>query len=74
MRGRRLISIAALAAGAWLGMTSGFAGGSPAIPTAAAQGTLTPLAGQPSATAPGGLRGRGLRRYSRVRPRRFRRR
>ncbi|MCJ2094265.1 hypothetical protein MKK67_17450 [Methylobacterium sp. J-072] len=63
MRIVRLGAIAVLAAGAWLGLGAQFEGGLPAIPPpAAAQGTLTPPAGQPSVTAPGGLRGRSARR------------
>ena len=63
MRIFRIGSIAVLAAGAWLGLGAGFEGGLPAFPPqAAAQGTVTPPAGQPGVTAPGGLRGRGARR------------
>ncbi len=63
MRIVRLGAIALLAAGAWLGLGAGFEGGLPAVPQrAAAQGTVTPPAGQPRVTAPGGLRGRGVRR------------
>lgn len=67
MQRRRLGSVVTLMAGAWLGMACGFSGGLPAMPGAAAQGTLTPLAGQPRATAPGGLRGRGLRGHRKPR-------
>lgn len=35
------------------------------VPGAQAQASLTPLAGQPRATAPGGLRGRAVRRHKR---------
>ncbi len=63
MRIFRLGVIAVLAGGAWLGLGAGFEGGLPVVPPrAAAQGTLTPPAGQPRVTAPGGLRGRGVRR------------
>ena len=68
MRIVRLGSIVFLAAGAWLGLGAGFEGGLPAVPTrAAAQGTVTPPAGQPRVTAPGGLRGRGGGRHHRFR-------
>lgn len=67
MHGRHLGSIVALAAGAWIGMACGFSGGLPTVPGVAAQGSLTSPAGQPRVTAPGGLRGRGVRGYRKFR-------
>lgn len=67
MRRVRVRWIATLAAGAWLGLGAGFTGGRLVIPMqAAAQGTVTPPAGQPRVTAPGGLRGRVARRHRRI--------
>jgi hypothetical protein len=67
MRRVRVGWIAVLGAGAWLGLGSGFAGGHFTLPMpAAAQGTVTPPAGQPRVTAPGGLRGRAARRHRRI--------
>ncbi|MCJ2132244.1 hypothetical protein [Methylobacterium sp. E-045] len=49
---------------AWLFAGCLFGGGMVcAVPGAQAQGSLTPLAGQPRVTAPGGLRGRAVRRH-----------
>ena len=63
---RRPGSIAILAAMAWLGFGAAMdASGSLRPPQAAAQGSLTPPAGQPRVTAPGGLRGRAIRRHHR---------
>ncbi|MWV25003.1 hypothetical protein FVE89_24100 [Methylobacterium sp. 2A] len=56
--------IAVLAVGASPGLGAGFTGGRLTVPMrAAAQGTVTPPAGQPRVTAPGGLRGRAARRH-----------
>ncbi|WP_143012286.1 hypothetical protein [Methylobacterium phyllostachyos] len=67
MRRVRVGWIAVLAAGAWLGLGAGFSGGQLSLPGhAAAQGTVTPPAGQPRVTAPGGLRGRVARRHRRI--------
>lgn len=63
MRACRRGAVAILAAVAWLGLGATMdVSGSVAPPQAAAQGSLTPPAGQPRVTAPGGLRGRALRR------------
>ncbi|MFC6791576.1 hypothetical protein ACFQE0_19355 [Methylobacterium komagatae] len=63
---RRPGSIAVLAAMAWLGLGAAIdASGSLRPPQAEAQGSLTPPAGQPRVTAPGGLRGRAIRRHHR---------
>ncbi|GJE57016.1 hypothetical protein FV217_09355 [Methylobacterium sp. WL9] len=49
---------------AWLIVACLFGGGvMGTAPGARAQGSLTPLAGQPRATAPGGVRGRAGRRH-----------
>lgn len=62
-RMKRLGSAIVLAGLVWLTAGGTFRGRSPSFPPgAAAQGTLTPPAGQPRATAPGGLRGRSFRR------------
>lgn len=67
MRRVRVGWIAVLAAGAWLGLGAGFTAGRLTLPMqAAAQGTVTPPAGQPRVTAPGGLRGRAARRHRRI--------
>ncbi|GJD35158.1 hypothetical protein [Methylobacterium aerolatum] len=56
-------SVIMLAGVAWLALGGVIDGHGTAGPTpAAAQGSLTPPAGQPRATAPGGLRGRAARR------------
>ncbi|MCJ2014716.1 hypothetical protein [Methylobacterium sp. J-076] len=53
----RLGAVALLAAAAWCGLGASIdSHGSVRPPQAAAQGSLTPPAGQPRATAPGGLR------------------
>ncbi len=63
MRPSRVVGFS-LPLAAWLVAALLFGGGvMGAAPGARAQGSLTPLAGQPRATAPGGMRGRAGRRH-----------
>jgi hypothetical protein len=65
MRTLRRGSIAILSMAALFSLGVSFDGLSAGPPPAAAQGTLTPPAGQPRVTAPGALRGRALRHHRR---------